>query len=116
MDIIDSMANPMELEDTEVSNASNNDIQDADLREYESEDYFTNYYGDYENDDEYFNDIVLNVDSNKTDSKNKKGLLVLLNKVKTFPTKSHNVKTNAAFPELIQDLMSMNMKGLERNG
>ena len=92
MDIIDSMANPMELEDTEVSNASNNDIQDADLREYESEYYFTNYT-----------------------SKNKKGLLVLLNKVKTFPTKSHNVKTNAAFPELIQDLMSMNMKGLERN-
>ena len=69
MDLIDSMANPVELENIEVFTVSNNDTEEdangnANFREYESEDYFTNYYSDYENDDEYFNDI----DSNQTDA------------------------------------------------
>jgi hypothetical protein len=85
----------------------NNDTIDADFREYESEDYFTTYYSDYENDDEYFTDNVLNRDSNQTDSNDTKGPLVLLNKVKTFPTRSPTVKMNAAFLELLQDLITM---------
>ena len=104
MDLIDSMANPVELENIEVFTVSNNDTEEdangnANFREYESEDYFTNYYSDYENDDEYFNDI----DSNQTDSMKKKGHLILLNEEKT-------VKMNVAFPQLLQDLMFFNEK------
>ena len=112
MDLIDSMANSLVLEDTEGFIDSNNDTVDAggiaDYTEYEIEDYFTHYYSDYENGDEYFNDIVINEDSNQTDSKNRKSNLDLLNKVKLISTKNPEVKMNAAFPELLKGLVSLN--------